>query len=90
MPVVDCFTNIAVGRILGYRASIILMCLMQAVLSFKKLLNQFLHHSRQTSFDVNLRLGYRALHGQGRLVPRALTTEVKLDTQSSDDRLYTV
>ena len=29
-PVLDCLTNIAVGSLLGYRASIILMCLVKA------------------------------------------------------------
>ena len=35
-PVLDCLTNIAVGCLLRYRAVFILMCLVQAVLFFKK------------------------------------------------------
>ena len=41
-PVLDCLTNIAVGRLLECRASIILMYLVQAVFVFKKPLNFFI------------------------------------------------
>ena len=35
-PVLDCLTNIAEGSLPSYRASIILMCLVQVVFFFKK------------------------------------------------------
>ena len=40
--VLDSLSNIAVGRLLGYRASIILMRLVEAVFFFKKQLNFFI------------------------------------------------
>ena len=41
-PTFDCHTTITVGRLLGYKASVILMCLVQAVFYFKKRLNVFI------------------------------------------------
>ena len=41
-PVLDCLTNVAVGSLLGYTASIILMCLVQAAVFFKKRFNSFI------------------------------------------------
>ena len=46
--VLDCLTNIALGCLLGYRVSIIMMRLVQAVFFFKKYM-----HSHQTSLRVN-------------------------------------